>query len=184
MASTSLGVILYGPPASGKDTVTGALRRLNPRYELFRRLKVGGGRTAGYRLTDQATIDALREQGEIIWENQRYDALYAIDRQTLVEYLDRGVPVVHAGQPEVIDAVVAAIPGAHWLVVALSCPREVAEQRIIARATGDTTERLWLWDRTPVLMQPVVAIDTSLYCPDAAAELINGQATVHVAKAR
>ncbi|MGV9303830.1 hypothetical protein ACWDLG_10705 [Nonomuraea sp. NPDC003727] len=35
------GIVLYGPPASGKDTVTAALRRLDPRFVLLPKLKVG-----------------------------------------------------------------------------------------------------------------------------------------------
>lgn len=44
-------VMLYGPPAAGKDTVTEALIRLDRSYRLYQRLKVGAGRTDGYRMT-------------------------------------------------------------------------------------------------------------------------------------
>jgi hypothetical protein len=43
-------VILYGPPAAGKGTVTKALTRLDNSYWLYQSLKVGPGRTAGYRM--------------------------------------------------------------------------------------------------------------------------------------
>ncbi|MGE0300554.1 MAG: kinase [Dehalococcoidia bacterium] len=169
----SLGVVLYGPPAVGKDTVTGALHQLDPRYGLFRRLKAGPGRTAGYRLTDEAAIAALRQGGQIVWENRRYGALYVVDRPALVAHLDQGVPVVHLGQAEAIDPVLAVVPDARWLVVALRCPRDVAAERITARATGDTAERLHRWDQTPELDRPgVLAIDTARTTPhDAAAQI-------------
>jgi len=35
------GVLLYGPPAAGKDTVSAALIAVDARYVLFERLKVG-----------------------------------------------------------------------------------------------------------------------------------------------
>ena len=35
----NIGVILYGPPAAGKDTITGELLALDPRYRQFSRLK-------------------------------------------------------------------------------------------------------------------------------------------------
>jgi predicted PilT family ATPase len=35
------GILLYGPPAAGKDTITTALAALDARYAPFRRLKVG-----------------------------------------------------------------------------------------------------------------------------------------------
>lgn len=43
-------IILYGSPAAGKGTVTKALTRLGNSYRLYQRLKVGPGRTAGYRM--------------------------------------------------------------------------------------------------------------------------------------
>ncbi len=58
------GVILYGPPASGKTSVAEALEALDPRYVAFRRLKVGGGRTDGYRMTTIETINTLDASGE------------------------------------------------------------------------------------------------------------------------
>lgn len=39
------GVILYGPPGAGKDTVTAELVQQDPSYALFERLKAGPGRT-------------------------------------------------------------------------------------------------------------------------------------------
>jgi ATP-dependent 26S proteasome regulatory subunit len=35
------GVILYGPPGAGKDTITAELSRLRPEFTLFQRLKAG-----------------------------------------------------------------------------------------------------------------------------------------------
>jgi hypothetical protein len=46
-ADRKLGVILYGPPGAGKDTVTAALTSPDARFQLFRRIKAGAGRTMG-----------------------------------------------------------------------------------------------------------------------------------------
>jgi guanylate kinase len=53
----SQGILLYGPPASGKDTITVELCELNQTYGAFERLKIGSGRTRGYRMgsADQLT---------------------------------------------------------------------------------------------------------------------------------
>lgn len=49
-------VILYGPPAAGKNTVTKALNELNDDYRMYERLKVGPGRTSGYRISEPSRI--------------------------------------------------------------------------------------------------------------------------------
>jgi guanylate kinase len=145
----SLGIILYGPPAAGKDTVTAALTTLDPAYLPFRRLKSGAGRTEGYRMASRAEIDRLRKAGELIWENRRYEAEYFVDRSFMAGELSRGYPVLHLGQPEAIDTMRSAFPETRWLVVYLWCPRDVAESRILERATGDADARLQAWDSTP-----------------------------------
>mgnify|MGYP003423388411 CR=1 FL=1 len=169
----SVGILLYGPPAAGKDTVTSALTALDPRYQLFPRLKVGPGRTAGYRMASGADLDALRVAGGVIWENQRYGSVYVIDRPELGDRLTRHVPVLHLGQVEAVDAVRAAPVDARWVTVSLSCPRDVAERRIIARATGDTEARLRAWDETAPFLGADLSINTADTLPDAAARTIH-----------
>lgn len=169
----SHGVILYGPPAAGKDTVTAALTALDARFRLFERIKCGPGRTAGYRMRTESDLARLRTAGEIIWENTRYGATYVIDRPTLDEMMRTGsLPVIHAGQPEVVDAVRAATPGRNWAVVALTNSRETAYARIEDRGTGDTAERMNAWDATPPLLAADLTIDTDTTAPDQAASRI------------
>jgi guanylate kinase len=166
-------VILYGPPAAGKDSITAALSHIDERYSLFQRLKVGEGRTAGYRMTNAADVERLRAAGEVLWENRRYGALYLVDRPSLVAQLQAGIPVLHLGQPDSIEAIRRAVP-ASWLVVSVWCPREIARARIVGRKTGDDTdERLRAWDDTPALQQPDLAIDTSLSSVSEAANVIH-----------
>lgn len=167
------GLILYGAPAVGKDTVTKAVATADSRFRLFERLKAGPGRTAGYRMTTTSQLDRLARDGEIVWENSRYGARYAIDRATLLELVHDGfIPVVHAGQPEVIAAVRDATPNLSWVVVELRCSRPVAAARIIERSTGDSPARLKAWDQTPSLDIAELSIDTGDTQPDAAAARI------------
>lgn len=167
-----IGVILYGPPAAGKDTVTSALNGLDPRFTLFRRLKAGSGRTTGYRVTDTEHIAGLRVRGEIVWENARYGSLYVVDRPGLLEALESGVPVVHLGQLAAVTAVKSALTQARWLVVSLSCSRQTAIQRIRERGTGDDEARIRAWDETKELHSADIAIDTDYLDPQESASLI------------
>src|SRR6266508_44830 len=101
----SAGVILYGPPAAGKDSVGKALAQISARYQHFARLKVGGGKTSGYRIISPADLDALRAAGEVVWENHVYGSTYAIDSSGLSSALNSGIPVLHVGQAEAVSAV-------------------------------------------------------------------------------
>ncbi|MFI5501768.1 kinase [Nocardia asteroides] len=170
------GVILFGGPATGKDTVTRALSRLDARYRLFERLKAGPGRTEGYRMTDSSELERLDLAGELVYVNSRYGARYAIDKPTLTALATEGfIPVVHAGQPQVIDALREAMPDIHWTVVQLQCTTETARRRIADRATGDDSERLAAREETPSILADLT-IDTDHIQPAQAADLIADRA--------
>src|SRR5690242_16005293 len=113
------GILLYGPPASGKDTITDQLCRLDERFMPFRRLKVGGGRTNGYRLTTHDALEALQARGDLLYTNSRYGATYAVDRAEITTITERDrVPILHLGQIAGINAVKDGYP-LPWLTVGL-----------------------------------------------------------------
>lgn len=169
-------VILYGPPAAGKDTVTEALARLNENYRLYQRLKVGAGRTVGYRMTTLSHVDALQSAGSVVWETRRYDALYVVDRVSLADMLEVCIPVLHLGQVGAVKAVTAALPPAtRCVTVWLWCPRDVALGRITARGTGDTAARLRAWDETAPLPGADIWINTAHVHPANAAAIIHSR---------
>ncbi|WP_432164210.1 phosphotransferase-like protein [Streptomyces tendae] len=141
------GVILYGPPASGKDTVTGALSELDSRYAQFARLKVGTGKSDGYRMATAEQLRSLEAAGDVVYANARYGNTYAIDRPGLDAAFAAGVPVVHLGQVDGIRSLVDGYP-ADWSVVLLWCPREVTGHRSAGRGDSDTAARLVAWDAT------------------------------------
>jgi guanylate kinase len=163
------GVILYGAPASGKDTITAALSTLDARFRLFRRAKCGPGRTTGYRMISASELDELRRGGEVIWANSRYGATYVVDRPQLLADAERARPVLHLGQVAAVRAVRTAVLPMRWLTVELWCPRPVAAQRIHARDTGDDAARLAAYDATERLTDADMVIDTSRVLPELAA---------------
>ncbi|WP_431983135.1 MULTISPECIES: phosphotransferase-like protein [Streptomyces] len=172
------GVILYGPPASGKDTITTALSELGSGYAQFARLKVGTGKSAGYRMGTTEHLRELEAAGDVVYANHRYGNTYAIDRPGLDAAFAAGVPVVHLGQVDGIRALVGGYP-ADWSVVLLWCPREETEQRSAGRGDSDTAARLAAWDATreDLDAHPGTAwdltIDTTEATPQEAARLID-----------
>ncbi|MET8229328.1 kinase [Micromonospora sp. NPDC005298] len=166
------GVILYGPPAAGKDTVTQELVKLRNDYAPFRRIKIGHGRTDGYRMATDAAVEHLRASGDILWENKRYGSTYIVDYTALADELSRHIPVLHLGQPDGINAVRNAFPSGSWIVVYIWSSRSIAATRIEARQTGDIAERLAAWDATP-LVDADVEINTGELSAKQAAQRID-----------
>ncbi|MFE3052700.1 hypothetical protein [Nocardia sp. NPDC059239] len=176
-----IAIAMYGPPAAGKDTVTAALAPFGKEFRHYHRMKVGAGRTAGYRMASPDDLDHLLSAGEVIYSNSRYGSTYIIDRAELNRMFGEDqIPVLHVGQPEAIDALQAAAPSTRWVVVELWCPRDVTASRAAARGTDDVTERLAAWDATPRLPLADVRIDTASVGPDrAAGQIVDA---VHAAK--
>ena len=145
---TGHGVILYGPPASGKDTVTAELASQDTRYALVAKLKAGTGRSAGYRHVSPADLDKLRATGRLAVETHRYGNVYAVDRDDIAALVEADrVPVVHMGNIPDLQRLRTAIP-LTWTAVLLWSPRAVCADRSKHRGDADTPTRLQAWDET------------------------------------
>ncbi|WP_141580483.1 guanylate kinase [Actinomadura sp. WMMA1423] len=145
---TRQGVILYGPPTSGKDTATTALIRQDDRYALLPKLKYGTGRSTGYRLVSPAELDDLRSTGRLVVETHRYGNVYAIDRRDITALVEVGrVPIVHMGNVADLERLRTGAP-MEWTSVLLWIPRAVCAERSPHRGDVDTPRRLAAWDET------------------------------------
>lgn len=175
---TEHGVILYGPPASGKDTVTEALVTLDPAFRHYRRLKAGTGRVAGYEMIEPTALVEMRQRGHVLYENARYGNRYVVDRPRLQRLFASGaIPIVHIGQVAGIRALVSSYP-ARWVTVMLWCSRETSMERVAAREGSHTDSRIRAWEQTNVDVSEngtddfALWIDTGQTEPNEAAQVI------------
>ncbi|MFB6626610.1 guanylate kinase [Streptomyces sp. NPDC056374] len=146
--SGARGVVLFGPPAAGKDTVSAALNALDDRFAQLVKVKVGSGRTAGYRMATEEELGSLRAAGRILLETERYGNTYAVDRADLDGMRAAGgIPVVHVGSLAHLRSFLGSV-GEPWLRVLLWLPREECALRSAGRGDRDTEERLGVWDAT------------------------------------
>lgn len=172
------GVILFGPPASGKDTVTETLVQLGTRYGQFARLKIGSGKSVGYRMGSTEQLLALEAAGDVVYANSRYGNTYVIDRPGLDEAFAAGVPVVHLGQVDGIRALVDGYAAA-WVTVLLWCPKDVTKLRSTGRGDSDTAARLAAWEATHEDLEAHpdmvwdLTVDTTATSPRESARLID-----------
>ncbi|MGW7687024.1 hypothetical protein ACWGID_40160 [Kribbella sp. NPDC054772] len=145
--SSGRGLLLFGPPTGGLDTITAILPALDSRFVLHQRVKVGNGQSDGYRIVDLDEFVRAEEADEFIHTYSRYGALYGIDRASLVDVCtDTAVPIVHVGQLDALDAIRAATPNVSWTSVCLWCSRAEAALRLCNRADPDPMTRLQAWD--------------------------------------
>lgn len=144
---TRVGIVLYGAPAAGKDTVSAELMKLDHRFEHFERIKVGSGNSAKYRMASATEVDTLRQRGAVVYENERYGNVYVVDRPGLDAVFERGhLPIIHMGQVVGAEAVIAS--GGTWIGIALVCDAGVAVARMRARGDNDIETRIVVWEET------------------------------------
>lgn len=134
------GIVLFGPPASGKDVVTAAMHALDRRICHFRKLKVGTGRSQGYRIVSPSQVDDLLRRGLVVSRVRRYGNEYVVDQTELESLQGSGcIPVIHTAD---LDELERLSQQAGWRSFCLWASLRVTRQRLSERGDRDTAARL------------------------------------------
>jgi hypothetical protein len=137
------GILLAGPPASGRRTTVFALETLRRTYAHVPALTTTPDPTVDAEKVTQRHLDELRSWAQLFHEVTLDGHSFTHDRERLVQLREKGrMPVVCVEDAPALDAFDHESDG--WLPVLLWCPREVAEQR-----TADPG-RAWArrWERS------------------------------------
>lgn len=155
------GVLLVGPPASGKRTVAFALQSLRATYAPFPALTVAHQPLVHGQRTTQAHLDELRSWAQMFHEFTIDGDSYAYDGERLGALRERGhVPVACVDDIAGLEAFERE--AGDWLAILLWCPREAAERRLASDRSVWADREAYVrrlvrwWDRsTRVLLRDV-----------------------------
>ena len=144
------GVILAGPPASGRRTVAFALTSLRRSYAHYPALTTERQALVDAARTTQSQLDELRSWAQLFVEFTCEGISYAYDHQRLNKLREQGrIPVACVDDIDVLRAFEQEADD--WLQVLLWCPRQEAERRLASTPDVHRTSApagLRRWDRS------------------------------------
>lgn len=134
-------LLLSGTPASGKDTITSLLLKLNPRFRHFKK----------HRASDQPKNDGtyvhvtpeefhvMADQGEFLQHHYRYDRGYGVSLKVLNQHwANEEIPIIHVGKYENIAPLRTQEVNATSVLLMASLPE--TRRRLKQRHVNDTPE--------------------------------------------
>lgn len=99
-------ILLSGTPASGKDTLTNELIKLDKRFVHFKKHKIaaGGKMDDTYYLIPKKEFDDMAQNNEFVQYHYRYDRGYAVSLKELKKLKELNmIPIIHVGKYENIQ---------------------------------------------------------------------------------
>ena len=96
-------ILLSGTPASGKDTITTELNKIDNRFVHFKKHKIasGGKLDDTYYLISKDEFDNMAESNQFVQYHYRYDRGYGVSVNELnrLKKLNK-IPIIHVGKYE------------------------------------------------------------------------------------
>ena len=135
-------ILLSGTPASGKDTLTNELMRLDKRFIHFKKHKIasGGKMDDTYYLISKENFDNMVINNEFVQYHYRYDRGYAVSLKELNRLKNLGkIPIIHVGKYENIQSFID-FGLKNILSILIYTNRNITLDRLIKRHLGDEIE--------------------------------------------
>jgi guanylate kinase len=138
-------ILLSGPPASGKDSVTNLLNERNTLFVNF--LKHCGCDLSAEKRGMESYVNISVEEfkrmisnGDFIQYHKRYGRFYGVSKKLLNDYLNKGlVPVIHTGRIENLITLESKILNKVYKIL-IWAKRDDIQQRLDKRQNGDIIE--------------------------------------------
>lgn len=137
-------LLLSGAPASGKDTITTELIKIDSRYVHFKKHKIAtdGKLDETYYLIEKNEFDCMASNGYFIQYHYRYDRGYGVSKKELKLIWDEGnTPVIHVGKYENISPFID-YDDTSLISILLLVSREETNRRLQIRHPNNDTECL------------------------------------------
>lgn len=160
-------VLLSGTPASGKDTITEALAKLDSKFIHFRKHKIasGGKLDDSYILVSAGEFDAIKMSGGFIQSHERYGRGYGVSVEEFDRVRNNGqIPVIHVGKYENLQSF-----RSYGLTDAFSvlvfAERSVTQHRLIQRHgehSSEIAQRLDAYNEEVVQLKNQMVADNYL----------------------
>lgn len=138
-------ILLCGPPASGKDTLTELLKKRNNIFCYFKKHRVANQVDRSRNLTTYFQI-SLKEfqqtigKDEFIQFHKRYERFYGVSRKVLNNYLQCDkIPIIHVGKIYDLMELEAALE-ANVAKILIWETKDVIRERLMLRHHGDYKE--------------------------------------------
>jgi len=96
-------ILLSGTPASGKDTLTAELNKIDNRFVHFKKHKIasGGKMDDTYYLISKDKFDNMAKNNQFVQYHYRYDRGYGVSADELKRLKELNkIPVIHVGKYE------------------------------------------------------------------------------------
>ncbi len=137
-------ILLCGPPASGKDSITEAICKIDEGFYHFKKHRAINGKTYMHRNNYiDITKDEFKkmiENDEFIQYHERYNRYYGISKKAMADGISKNLNmIIHTGRIENLQELKKKI-NENTISILLWAPMDILRQRLVKRHHNNENE--------------------------------------------